>query len=387
MPLPKVIIDRPPLVPPKYGVLDAAVVLDQTDPHTAAGVTWEPDSCDGARTTIAACMTADVGAWIIQVTDADLRAHYIGGSSPDGVCADGPVTVDWGDGDSDVLDLNNLGTSFDHTYAEAGDYTITVSGPPPCNLAGSVDITISDPPADPDPHNETLSLTGMTATKTADDRAGWVESHPVTLYHLSTCNLVGSTERVEYARRGLTAGEDRGLQEAIAHWFSDPSVAPTVLASGAAAHWTVALARLERHAYRYVSGTPVFYMDRAVAALLLADDALEVVGGKLRTRLGSLVIAGADINGNFPGAPDGWDTETDGSWMFVTGTLVVTRQPVQVTDEVISDSRQSEGGTSGAYTNAYHVLAERQVSFGYECLLAAHQVLAVADDNLYPAGA
>lgn len=376
--LPKVLIERPPSAPAKFGVLSAAVVRDSTDPHEAAGVTWDQEACGGAETVLADCLTAVFEhAFSIDVDTARGAAvsNFYGGTGPDGM-----YTIDWGDGT--VQSFTRDDGPPTHTYAADGDYTVVVTGPESIITTDGITVTNGDATG---PFNgDSTYIPDLFS----DARAGWVESEPFNLYHLSECRLPGLThdERVAYARRGLSLGEGRGIEQYIGGWFSttDPGgFTVTVLASGAAASWTVALARLEAYAFQNYGGTAIIYMHRTVASVLLGTSQLEASGDKLLTKLGSLVIAGTGTSSYaFPGFPDGETTDGSNTWMFATGTLLVTRGPVSSTQEVISNSAVSDDGISGAYDNDYLVLATRDASVGFECFIAAHQVLEVNDADL-----
>src|SRR5262245_5398683 len=51
-------VDAPPRTPPAYGILSAAVVVDDTSHATAFGFEYDPDFCGRARLGVTACTTA-----------------------------------------------------------------------------------------------------------------------------------------------------------------------------------------------------------------------------------------------------------------------------------------------------------------------------------------
>lgn len=355
MPLPKVIIQGPPLTPTPYGILSAAVVLDQTDPHTAAGVQWLPDYCGPARTTLAACVTS---AGLINVSVNTARHATLAGDTP----PPGTYDIDWGDGHTDaaVAAASVLGTS--RTYTGDGSFTVTIT--PVSNLSrfdsNPAAITVTNG----DASGPFALAFDYVDAKTGDDRADYVESVPFTLYHLSVCRLPGTQDREAYATRGLALGEGRGIEEGLAAVQADAGTDVVVLNSGTGDSAVVALARLEAYAAANYGGVATIHMSRAVASILLMNYALDPKGDKMYTRLGNLVIAGA--SDQYPGTPDGGTTDAGEAWMYASGTVVVTRNPVNTTPAVIS--------TGGLIDNEYSVLAERTVSVGWECFLAAHKV-------------
>lgn len=364
MPLPKVIIEAPPLTPLPYGILSAAVVRDPSDPHEAAGVTWEPQFCGPARTTLAACLTLSVDV-SISVDDTGLAAFTFDPSTPAGT---GNAIIDWGDG----TPLDDSG-NWDHTYADPGTYTVTFDASPAGQDNGTgnqlhfvitgVEVTEGE---------ESGPFEGVATyipPKLDSERAGWVESEPFTIYHISTCRLPGITQqgRIDYATRALQLGEGRGIEFGLAdYWSSDDATFDNVNSTAVSA--VVALARLEKRTGEAYGGVATIHMNRAVASVLLTAYALETRDGKLYTRLGNLVVAGA-ADWDYPGIPNGQSQSSGESWMFATGTVVVTRGNVATSPAVYS--------TGGEIDNEYSVLAERIVSVGWECILVAQKVLAL----------
>lgn len=358
MPMPKVIIEAPPITPLPYGILSAAVVRDPQDPHESAGVTWEPQFCGPARGTLAACYTSSS---LINVNvNVSRQASLSGGSPPPG-----RYDINWGDGNSDLDVDNDDVLSATNTYAADGDYTVTVTphaGDDLSRFTGTpVEITVTN---GENSGPFALNYTYIDA-KITDERADWAVAQPFTVYTISTCRLPGTVDREAYATRALGLGEGRGIEEGLGLWFSDPDADAEVLESGDATSAVVALAWLEQYAGENYGGVATIHMTRAVASVLLTAYALEARDGKLYTRLGNLVIAGSGAD--YPGIPDGESTEDGETFMFATGTVVVTRGAVNTSPAVIS--------TGGEIDNEYSVLAERIVSVGYECFLAAAKVL------------
>lgn len=362
MPLPKVIIEAPPLTPLPYGILSAAVVRDPSDPHEAAGVQWESAFCGDARTTLAACITDTVD---VEITMDDEGLADIQFDSPGAPAGTGNGVIDWGDG----TPLDDSG-EWSHTYADAGTYTVVfnASGPGVDGGTGNqtsftVDVTV----VEGEESGPFEAVATFIPPKVPDDRAGWTESEPFTVYHISTCRLVGADKREEYARRSFQLGEGRGIEYGLADAFSNAEF-DYVLNGGDPDAAVVALARLEKLAGQVYGGVATIHMDRAVASVLLTNYALETRDGKLYTRLGNLVVAGAS-DYEYPGYPTGENQGTGELWMFATGTVVVTRGDINVTPAVMS--------TGGLIDNEYSVLVERPVSVGWECFLAAHLVSAL----------
>jgi hypothetical protein len=55
------LVAAPPVTPLRYGLLDAAVVVDNPDGHIGLGIEWEPEGCDLVFRTLGACIEAASG--------------------------------------------------------------------------------------------------------------------------------------------------------------------------------------------------------------------------------------------------------------------------------------------------------------------------------------
>jgi len=360
--LPKVLIEQPPTEPLPFGVLSAALVRDSTDPHEGGGIEWEPDFCGPAHTTREACFV-QTGSWSISVDDTGLAT--ITASAPI-YTPQGTYTIDWGDGDSDEdIDSGSL-DSTTHQYAAPGDYTVTV--------------TRTDPAVGVVSQPGTVTVTNAVATgpftvpftfrpkKDTDDGRPLVTSIDFAVYHLSRCRLVGQTDPEAYARKALTLGESRAIEDQIV--FALSSDDDLILVDGDAPYGPVhALARLEQTISENYNGVGVIYMDRDTATHLLASMALRVDGQMLRTLLGTRVVAASGMYGFAPEAGGG------SQYMWATGALVVARQPINTYPQAMTRP----------YTNEALTLAERPISAAWECFAAAVQVvLPETDDGIAP---
>lgn len=54
-------VEAPPVTPLRFGLLDAAVVVDNPDPHLGLGIMYEPENCDVIYRTLGACVEAASG--------------------------------------------------------------------------------------------------------------------------------------------------------------------------------------------------------------------------------------------------------------------------------------------------------------------------------------
>lgn len=349
-------VAAPPVEPLPYTLLSAAVVVNDPDPHAAFGVEWEPEFCGPARLTVAACLAApEVGTAEVNVDDAR-HATIIATDAP----TDQTYSVDWGDdtaaGGGSATTYNGAG--FAHTYAAAGDYTVTVTGSNGYHLDLLVHVNNAAVSGPFEADAETL--------KVADDGVDLVTSTPFVVYHLMTCRLVGRDDLAERSARALELGEPRAVEQAFADLLTanalDPDVAVTDLTPtpGTAVDPVTGLGILEQFAGQVYGGRPTFHSTRDIASNLLARNALVATGDMLRTNLGSKYAAGSGyagvepIDGQTPGVGEGW--------LIVTGTVMLRRSDKISTGEV---------PTLAQPTNEVSVLGERPESIGYECFAAA----------------
>lgn len=57
--MPLAYVAAPPRTPPAYGILSAAVVVEDSDSHGMFGFEYEPDSCGPVHTTVAVCVDTE----------------------------------------------------------------------------------------------------------------------------------------------------------------------------------------------------------------------------------------------------------------------------------------------------------------------------------------
>lgn len=339
MPLPKILIQRPPTTPAKFGILTAADVRDMTDPHTAAGVQWEPDFCGSVNQTAAACyLPLNVGAISVNPDDQDVALNWSNGipgdaySDPD--AGAGVYTVDWGDGDptepftGDEIDQGDA----QHTYAAPGDYTITVTGP----HGYTSTVTVTTPSTD-----QVLgTVTAADPTPKGDtDGRPLVESFPFVLYLLHTCRLVGDNDAQGYAERAMQLAEGDAIGGLLVEQLAED---PNLDNATGLTTVTARIGRAEDQVRNNSNGIGTLVMSPSEATAAFAAFLLVADGDKLRTNLGTLVAIVPNLG-----------TEL----VYSTGAVVVTRNPVFVSDRTLVTP----------YDNQYELLVERPISVGYEC--------------------
>lgn len=150
--------------------------------------------------------------------------------------------------------------------------------------------------------------------KPANVQCGVVTAEPFTVFARSRVSTAGYTdqERIQEATDALLAGEQHAAERGL--WGQLGDAVPAADATAASAQEAIAMA--EAHIAALYGGTGVLHMDRYTA--IMAGGALRVEGGQLRTKLGSLVVAG----GGYGTPPTGPGAETT---VFATGGLTVLR--------------------------------------------------------------
>lgn len=130
-----------------------------------------------------------------------------------------------------------------------------------------------------------------------------------TLYAYNDGSVGGGSLDEKFARASelLIAGEQRAIEEAL--WAA---LALHDTAAGTAASPLEALALLEQEATGVYAGTPTMHVSRTNATL--CHDVLAPQGSKLKTLLGSDVVAGGGYGSN--------------AVIYATGPLVMTRGPI-----------------------------------------------------------
>lgn len=331
-------VQAPPLTPPEYGILSAAVVVDDTDPHAGFGFEYQPEFCGPAELTVAACLTPpSQGTLGINSGASRLVTVTVTGAGA------GSYTVWWGDGSSTQF-VQPPGTA-QHTYAADGTYHVTVVGN---HYRAERDVPVSATGSGAQPG------TTPTYVKNVDDGRDLVTGEPFVVYTLKNCRNVGVQDARGYAERALTAGEGRAVES----WLGDRLAAEAVDLGGATAlPVEVGLAVLEQYIHCNYGGVGTIHANRGVASLLLSGQALET-GARLTTKLGNNVSAGCY-------GDDGAATD---QYLYATGTVLLRRGPVFSPGDPVVDW----------VTNEQYALAERPYAGSWECFAVKIKVGASA---------
>lgn len=358
MATPRIQIPAPPVTPAPFGLLSAALVLDDLTGTRGLGIEYQSPAC-GVTVYDAAGVCApdpDFGTLSVDV-DATGRATITQSGAP----VNASYTIDWGDGtfwDGAVAD----GAEYD-AYDEPGDYTVLVSDDRHGYVA-TVTVAVEDG-APSGPFDADVAF-----SKHATDGVSWVQGDPAALYHLFQCNPVGMTEAdfTEAARAAFRLGEPGAIERLLAHGLarSDDAVDLTV---SSPVHPIRALAEGLAYAGARYGGTPVVHASPALVTVLDHYGLIEQVGTRLQTKTGALVVSGGGYDRLYGPRTDVADDATvqvpgDGhAWLYVTGQVVVRRAPVVEVGPVMDRA-------PGA-VNVRAALVERLAVVTSECVAAA----------------
>lgn len=347
-------VSPPGLVPTKFGVLDTVTVRSFSDPHVGySGFEYEADYCGLPESSVAACeagLVSAAGNISVSVgTTRNATLSVTGGPPADSV----PAWINWGDG---TIDRDTTAPiSGTHTYAANGTYQVTVIGDNGYKSAAATVTVTNGASSGPFTAAATVPV-----VKTEHDGVNWITGVPFVLYTLEKCRTVGGAMQRAEARaaHSLELGASRGVAKFLGTKFV--ASATDVSANISSTDVGNAAAGLEAYAYGVYLGTPVLHMNRGAASILLQRGAIEVVGGKLQTRLGTPVSA--DNYAQYTGTGNNYLRE---AWMWVSGAMLIEKGPVQNSGVVVDTAK-----------NEYRVLAEQTFSASWECVLAGAKVAA-----------
>lgn len=360
---PRTYVEAPPVTPLPFGLLSAALVLDDLAGNQALGVHYEPAYCGPAEDTLGACQDRpEWGTISVSVSNAALATLSASGE-PAGVT----YTVDWGDA---VLEDSSSLDGLTHTYAAPGAYVVHITDDR-LGYVATVTVTVVDATAS-GPFTADAAF-----AKIPIEGVPLVDGEPFTLYHLFQCQAVGSIDAMQdRARAALRLGEGRALERVLAQslplgWSDGTTRTPAVditTTPGTPVHPAVGLALLEEFAGDQYGGVPVIHTGRRAGSLLGTAGAVARYGQTLQTVQGALVAAGGGYT-RLAGPPtDVQDPSTvqpaapGTAWLYVTGTVVVRRAETIEVGPVM--------GRSPA-TNVAKMLAERPHIATWECITGA----------------
>lgn len=359
---PRMMVEAPPVTPLPYGLLSAALVLDDLDGHAQMGVQYEPEPCAPASRTRAACESGpDYGDVSISVANTGEATISAGDAPPSAA-----YVIEWGDGTTTVTpDLDGQ----DHTYADPDDYTVRITDRT-TTLAAVVVVTVVDGqtsgPFDAEFGINKVPTTGIDL----------VEGDPFTLYVMFNCAPVG-VDLEARAASALRLGEQRGVETATAERLPLAEGAVDLTPTpGTPMHPVDGVALLEQYAAANYGGVPTFHLPRGLNTVLMTHGTVIRSGVRLETGQGALVAAGGGYSDLAGPASTPGDASTvipagaGEAWLYVTGQVVVRRAPrVEATPMTMARNPVA--------TNDATVLAERPYVVSWECVTAA--VLVTSD--------
>lgn len=185
---------------------------------------------------------------------------------------------------------------------------------------------------------------------------------PFTLYGHVHCSPVGLTPEEAQAKADeqLILGEQRAAEEVF--WTGIMQNAPALEQNGeditvSGSSYAETIGQLEKWIGDVYGSLGVIHMTRKAAIVGLSLNVLETSGGRLLTRLGTPVAAGAGYRGNSPGM--GVPPPAHSTWIFATPALIGYRSEI-FHPSVVSGDLLNRG------TNELFAVSERTYLIGYE---------------------
>lgn len=168
------------------------------------------------------------------------------------------------------------------------------------------------------------------------------QADPFTVIGSFKCGPIGwgTDAAEERATQHLTTREEARVEQAV--WTGDLGNTPSLQEDGVLINATVfpievGIARLEQYIAREYGSLGVIHMSRVAASVGLAEKALETVGGRLQTLLGTPVVAGTGYTGD---GPDGVAPGVNQTYIYATPALFGYRSDIftgQTTDTALND--------------------------------------------------
>jgi hypothetical protein len=181
---------------------------------------------------------------------------------------------------------------------------------------------------------------------TPDDYCSVSQYEPFTVYSYNNDDVIGygMDEDLANTIQRLVATEQRSVEEYLWSTLTTNAVSTTTLSSAPAG---VVLGYLEQVLAQNYGGVGVIHMSRLAATFLW--EYLSVSGGKLITKMGTPVVAGAGYDNIVAPAAD--------FTMFASGPVVLYRGDV--------DTRQNALDRA---TNQASIIAQRDYVVGWDCV-------------------
>lgn len=358
---PRTYVAAPPVTPLPYGLLSAAVVLDDLTGTKQLGIQYEPAFCGAAYDANGACQDdPDLGTATVAVDDTALASLAATGA-PAGTT----YTIEWGDGETTTEADDPTST---HQYAAPGTYTVLVTDDERGYVATAT-VTVTDGvatgPFDADVAYSRVDTEGIDV----------VGADGFALYNVFKCAPIGQGGEAafqERARAALRLGEQRGLERVTGQLLAADARAVDVTPTpGTAVHPVEGLARLQAYATDNYGGVPVIHSGVDTTTVLGRYHGVHRsrTGDRLETLQGALVASGAGYGALAGPRTDLNDPDTaqaagaGEAWLYATGTVVVHRS-----DNIEVGPLMSR---APAATNEWAALTERVYTSTWECVVAA----------------
>lgn len=341
---PRQLVDAPPVLPYRYGLLAAAQVIEPGAGHWEMGVEYDSDGCTspGVWDLPPDCMWPDA-AFTVTLTATTNSLFTITGA-PDGATAsvNGKAPVDA----EHPLDLSG----------ESKPSTVVVTGPG----GGQATVTGIDPAA---AENTTYTATSPAVEKTLPDGPPLVTGDPFTVYSGVACQALGLQNAAGRARQRLLLTEQWQVERHV--WTQQLAadgthvLTPPGESDPKAVPLDVGIADLEEVLTSWYGGIGTIHLPRDVAVIARTRELIRQDGPTLRTVFDTPVAAGGGYDHTGPpGAPKPQDGV---SWIYATGVVTARR------GEITIPATERTGALDPA-TNQVTVVAERTYVVTVDCL-------------------
>lgn len=339
-------VEAPPTAPLPFGLLSVAQVVDHPDTESKWrwGVQYEPPGCASVGDAEGVCAAA-IGLQGDPNNDDTVTISPTGG----GLVPSGTYTIDWDDGGApEEFTADEVNDGAAHTYDDPGSYDITVAGPGGYQATVTVN-TATLPPVAAD----------SATTYVTQDGIPLVTGDPFVIYAELMCRLRSDLDT--RAREAMRLRGPYAIEVVTGRRLEAAS--PVLVGGGTPLHPVDAVGVLEEYAGSVYGGPPVLHMGRRVATTLSSYGVITRGTGRLETKLGAYVAAGAGYHtlrrgGAAPAAGTGV--------IYATGAVRVDRP---VSPDIIGPLIGYDAG-SGDRTNDITVRAQAEHVVAWECFTA-----------------
>ena len=325
------------------GLLSVATIIDAGDPHAANGFFYIPESCGAASIDVDRC--APPSSTVVITVEADGDSSLTISEAPDGET----LTVNWGDETANSTGsqsaVNPVGPlTVTHTYADPGEYVVTVSGA--TYPTTSLTVRVID------------GETGVaSSTDKVREGADVLSAAPFTVYKSLECDLFSAAATEARTSRGLVLGEARAVETMVWAEMLAQTSSVDLTPGGGAVTIKAALGVLEGYAGENYGAVPTLHIPRSVVPLLTD---LQWLDGALVTVQGSKIANGGGYTSNV--GPDGNVAAAGEAWLYVSGEVTLTRTSISTYSAPLM------------VVNRARALSERVYAASVECFVAAVRV-------------